>query len=185
MKQTDDSTIDAQLVARITAGETEQLGQLMARYEPKLLRYVVYLIHDEAVARDVVQETFIKTYQNLKGYNAKYKFSSWIYRIAHNEAINAVKRNAREIHIDADDEMATNSTTIRDIDRKILAGDVGECLDELGSRYREVLMLYYYENMKYEDIADVVHAPRSTVGVWMARAKRQLKVICEKRGVIR
>lgn len=183
MSATDESSIDVDLVRRITSGEVEVFGDLMKRYEAKLLRYVIYLIHDEALARDVVQETFIKTYQNLRGYNPQYKFSSWVYRIAHNEAMNAVKRHRREIGLDDIGEPAQESSIIRDIDREILNSDLNACLDELDERGREVLMLYYYEHMKYDEIADVLRTPTSTVGVWIARAKSRLKKICEQRGV--
>lgn len=183
MTNSDDIAIDVDLVRRTTSGEVEVFGELMARYEKKLLRYVIYLIHDEALARDVVQDTFIKTYQNLRGYNPKYKFSSWIYRISHNEAMNAIKRHSREVGLDDINEPSHDSSVVQDIDREILNDDVNACLDELDERGREVLMLHYYEHMKYEEVADVLHVPTSTVGVWISRAKKRLKEICKRKGV--
>lgn len=179
------TTSDADLISEVVGGDVERFGVLMERYEQKLLRYVVYLIHDEVMARDVVQETFIKTYQNLRGYNPKHKFSSWIYRIAHNEAINAVKRHSREVDLENNPEPSQDSTIIRDIDQAILADDVADCLSKLESRQREILMLYYYENMKYDEISDVLHTPSSTVGVRIKRAREQLKSICEQKGIQR
>lgn len=177
---------DEAVVARITAGDVDSYAVLMARYEQKLLRYVVYLLHDHATAADVVQETFIKTYQNLRSYKPKYKFSSWIYRIAHNEAMNAVKKE-RHIQRDADTEMlvddAQNITIIHEIDAAILRDDLKACLVRLDAKYREVLMLQYYENMKYVEIADILHIPVATVGVRAARAKAKLRQLCEKQGV--
>lgn len=177
---------DEYIVAMVTSGNVEAYGEIMKRYEPRLKRYVVYLIHNDAMASDVVQDTFIKAYKNMRSFNAKYKFSSWIYRIAHNEAMNAIKR---EKHIDYDhdvSEIAESSyepTIIEDIDAGILKDDVKACLDNLDLKYREVLMLQYFEHMKYSEIADVLHAPTATIGVWAARGKTMLKVICERKGV--
>lgn len=176
---------DAALVERIAGGDTDGFEELMNRYEAKLLRYAIYLIHDDSLAQDIVQETFIKTYRNLRGYNPKYKFSSWIYRITHNEAMSAV-RAQRHIASDVDVESleeSHESTTIRDIDHAILHGKMRSCLDTIPAKYREVLMLQYYENMQYGEIADILHIPPSTVGVWSMRGKAQLKKLCEEKGV--
>ena len=177
---------DENIVAMVTGGDVDAYGELMKRYEQKLLRYVIYLIHDQATAADVVQDTFIKTYQNLKGFNAKYKFSSWIYRIAHNEAMNAMKKDRHINHdVDAEEsvEASYESTIIHEIDQSILKNDMQLCLNQLDAKYREVLMLQYYENMKYSDIADVLHIPMATVGVRASRAKAKLRELCEKKEV--
>lgn len=176
---------DATLIARIIAGDTAQFGELMQRYEDKLLRYVTYLIHDAALAQDIVQETFIKTYRNLRGYNPKYKFSSWIYRIAHNEAMSALRGHR---HIDTGTEVESLEALseidiVRDIDHAILQGHMQACLNGLDAKYREVLMLQYYEHMRYDEIADVLHTPPSTVGVWASRGKAKLRKLCEEKGV--
>lgn len=177
---------DERIVAQIVAGNLDLYGQLMMRYEQKLLRYVIYLIHDSSKADDVVQDTFIKTYQNLNGFNPKYKFSSWIYRIAHNEAMNAIKKDRhimRDLDVEEIREASYESNIIRDIDRAILRGNIKACLDEIDNKYREVLMLLFYENMKYSEIADILHVPISTVGVRAKRAKIKLKQICEQKGL--
>ncbi|MBP9821113.1 RNA polymerase sigma factor, partial [Candidatus Saccharibacteria bacterium] len=105
---------DEQIVQLVISGNKEKFGDIMERYEPKLMRYVVYLAHDEPMATDIVQETFIKSYKNLKSYNPKYKFSSWIYRIAHNEAMNAVKRDKNIVNGLEIDELkeATYESTV-------------------------------------------------------------------------
>lgn len=177
---------DAELVDAIVGGDTEQFGELMERYEAKLLRYATYLIHDGALAQDIVQETFIKTYKNLRAYNSKYKFSSWIYRIAHNEAMSAVrgqKHIADDVDVETVEEASSEPAIIREIDQSILHGNLQACLDALDAKYREVLMLQYYEDMRYDEIADVLHVPPSTVGVWSSRGKARLKKLCEEKGV--
>ena len=176
---------DETVVARVTGGDVEAYALLMERYEAKVLRYVTYLIHDQFTARDVVQETFIKAYQNLRGFNPKYRFSPWIYRIAHNEAMNAVKKNGRHPadDIDALPDVSYDARLDELLDAEFVKHRVRSCLDELEPKYRDVVQLVYFEGMKYEDVSDVLHVPVSTVGVWLSRAKAKLKRICEAKGV--
>lgn len=178
---------DELLVMEVVNGEVDAYGEIMARYEGKLRRYVLYLIHDQALAEDVVQDTFIKAYRNLKGFNTKYAFSSWIYRIAHNEAMNAVKRTRRILDLDVADLPSTAyDRGVEDLaEEGILKESVQGCLDELDIKYREVVQLVYFEHMKYTDVSDVLRIPASTVGVRLLRAKESLKKICEQRGVRR
>lgn len=181
------ATSDESIVAEITAGNVDMFAEIMARYEAKLTRYVIYLIHDNGTATDVVQETFIKAYQNLNSFNTKYKFSSWIYRIAHNEAMNAIKKHRFLYSEEVDDlpskEYEQNISEL--IDDDLLKINVHDCLRQLEPKYREVIQLVYFENMKYDDVSDVLHIPSSTVGVWLSRAKSKLKLICTQKGVKR
>ena len=177
---------DEEIVLKVVNGDLEAYGEIMNRYEAKLLRYVIYLARDQVSAADIVQETFIKAYQNLKGFSPKYKFSSWIYRIAHNETMNAIKRD-KHINHNVDIEFASEASyetnTVHDIDQKILSKGLNACLDGLDNKYREVLMLQYFENMKYTEIADILRIPIATVGVRSARAKAKLKNICQEKEV--
>lgn len=182
-----DPADDAAIVREVTGGNAEAYGILMERYEARLIRYVSYLIHaDPDSAADIVQETFIKAYQNLRGFDSAYKFSSWIYRIAHNEAMNVVRKDRHLVH-DADLEPVALSEAEEDIagdmDHAILRDDVAGCLHALEPKYREVLMLQYYEHMKYAEIADVLHIPAATVGVWVSRAKAKMQALCRQKGV--
>lgn len=181
------ATSDESIVAEITAGNVDMFAEIMTRYEAKLTRYVIYLIHDNGTATDVVQETFIKAYQNLNSFNTKYKFSSWIYRIAHNEAMNAIKKHRFLYSEEVDDlpskEYEQNISEL--IDGDLLKINVHDCLRQLEPKYREVIQLVYFENMKYDDVSDVLHIPSSTVGVWLSRAKSKLKLICSQKGVKR
>ena len=181
------NTSDEDIVSLVIAGDVDAYADIMLRYETKLHRYVTYIIHDSTTAHDVVQETFIKTYQNLQGFNPRYKFSSWIYRIAHNEAMNAIKKNK---HVTDDDinempEIGYDPRIDEVIDEDLLKDNVHKCLARLDPKYREVVQLVYLEGMKYDDVSDVLHIPTSTVGVRLSRAKDKLREICNKKGVKR
>lgn len=183
MDNSDDAS-DKATVAKVIDGNVDAYADIMARYETKLHRYVTYLIHDQATAYDVVQETFIKAYQNLQGFNSSYKFSSWIYRIAHNEAMNAVKkmRQVSDTDIDELPEVGYDPHIDDSLDKDILKAHVHGCVAKLEPKYREVVQLVYFEQMKYEEVGEVLHVPTSTVGVWLSRAKAKLKEICESEG---
>jgi RNA polymerase sigma-70 factor, ECF subfamily len=176
---------DTEIVDRVIGADLDAYAEIIDKYENKLQRYVSYLIGDTTLAKDVVQETFIKAYQNLQGFNRAFKFSSWIYRIAHNEAMNAVKKNRDQLSedIELNKELSYVSNIEERIDSELLKKDVEGCLILLEPKYRSVVQLVYFENMKYDEVADVLRVPRSTVGVWLTRAKKQLKSICEKKGV--
>lgn len=178
---------DESIVASIVAGDVDAYAEIMARYEPKLHRYVTYLIHNQTMADDVVQDTFIKAYQNLKGFNPKYKFSSWIYRISHNEAMNAIKklRHMSDTDIDELPDTGYDQRIEELVDSSILSEHVQGCLGKLEPKYREVIQLVYFEHMKYEEVSDVLRIPTSTVGVWLSRAKTRLRDLCKQRGVKR
>lgn len=178
---------DAQIVSKILSGDIEEFAEIITRYESRLIRYVSYLVGSQVSAADIVQDTFIKAYVHLRGYDSRYKFSSWIYRIAHNEAMSAVVKRR---HIsDADVATLTEASYDFDftgvIDAEILADDVAACLRKLDRKYREIVQLIYFENMKYEEASDILRIPTSTVGVRLSRAKKQLKEICIKQGTKR
>ena len=181
------TTSDESIVERVTNGRVEEYEMLMQRYEAKLLRYVRYLIHDESAAYDVVQETFIKAYRNLQGFNSAYKFSSWIYRIAHNESMNFLKKHPYTVDSDTDydPELSYDTKLEESIDAEILKDHVHECVARLEPKYRDVIQLAYFEHMKYREISDVLHIPQPTVGVRLSRAKDALKKICKHKGVSR
>lgn len=186
MSKQNESETDESIIARVTAGDIEAYGELMERYEQKLSRYVIYLIREQASCSDVVQDTFIKAYENLRGFNSKYKFSSWIFRIAHNEAMNAVKKEQRLVRgFDFDTIKNNDGENYHAVkyDKKIMNDSLLACLDQLDEKYREILILQYFENMKYSEISDVLRMPVSTVGVRSARAKSKLKDICLEKGV--
>lgn len=83
---------DEDIVSFICSKDQEDYSFIVERYESKLFRYVYSIIRDNDKALDIVQDTFIKAFINLKSFNTKKSFSSWIYRIAHNEAINYIRK---------------------------------------------------------------------------------------------
>lgn len=171
---------DENIAKTVQNGNLHLFGSLVERYEKKLMRYAKRFLFDYEDAEDLVQDVFIKAFKNIQGFNTDLSFNSWIYRIAHNEFINEIKKRGREplsffdpdtlfphpiAPKQADDE-------IKEAELKIL---VDEYINKLAPKYREPLVLYFYEDMSYDQIAEVLHIPVSTVGVRINRAKQSLK----------
>lgn len=179
---------DEVIATRVQNGDADAFSALVERYEAKLMRYARKFLRDPDDAKDIVQEVFIKAYQNIQSFDATRRFSPWIYRIAHNEFVNAIKKRARGpvLGIDFDvvfphlaaGETADDTALERDT-KEILES----ALDELDPKYREPLVLYYFEGVSYKDMADILHIPMSTVGVRLARGKSQLQKIAAKKNL--
>lgn len=171
---------DEKLVSLVKKKDKELFSEVIKRYEKKLLRYADYLLSDEHDAADVVQNTFIKTYINLNGFNENKKFSSWIYRIAHNEAMNLVNKKRKQVKIGSDFEIDSGIDLEDEIILKELNSQTRNCLKQMPVLYSEPLVLYYLEEKSYEEISDVLRIPIGTVGTRINRAKAIMKKICKR-----
>ncbi|MFC1640568.1 RNA polymerase sigma factor [Patescibacteria group bacterium] len=176
------NTPDIELV-KLALEDADNYLYLMERYEAPLLRYIrrISNVSDDD-AQDLLQEVYIKSYQNLNSFDTKLKFSTWIYRIAHNVVIsNFRKLQARpDVAMSVDDEVLVNSL-VSDLktDAEVNHADSSEAiyaaLSKLDKKYREVLILKYFEDKSYEEISDIIKKPSGTVGTLINRAKNKLK----------
>lgn len=171
---------DEELAHEVQTGDKDAFGVLVVRFEPKISRYAKRFFYHQEDVLDVVQEVFLKAYINIQSFDIKRKFSPWIYRIAHNEFINIMKKkkNERISFFDLDvifPHLVAAETTDREVITQELKHMIDACLDTLDSRYREPILLYYIEEMDYKEIADILHIPVSTVGVRLKRGKASLQ----------
>jgi RNA polymerase sigma-70 factor (ECF subfamily) len=171
---------DEQVVEIVRTNNKEAYAEIIKRYQKKLLRYANYLLGDEHAAADAVQEGFIKSYINLNGFNSRKKFSSWIYRIVHNQALNAVYKNRRQQPLNEaiiiDDKSNIEETLIK----KELLMHTQSCLEKMPIIYKEPLSLFYLEEKSYEEISDILRLPLGTVGTRINRAKAIMKKLCQE-----
>lgn len=184
MEETDEA-----VATRVQKGEAEAFGVLVERYEDKLMRYARKFLRDPDDAKDIVQEAFIKAYENIRSFDISRRFSPWIYRIAHNEFVNAIKKRSRGpvFGIDLDvvfPHLAAAETADDAALEKDMRATLDNCLDELDPKYREPLVLYYYEGLSYKDMSDILHIPTSTVGVRLARGKAMLQKVAAKKHIL-
>lgn len=181
---------DEQVAARVQAGNAEAFGILIERFEAKLMRYARKFLQNTDDAQDVVQDVFIKAYENLQSFDVSRRFSPWIYRIAHNEFVNELKKKqSRNTIFTIDfDTLFPHLRAADTADSATLERDMRETLEKylsvLEPKYREPLILYYLENMDYREIADIMHIPVSTVGVRLARGKTMLKKLSVKKPLV-
>ncbi len=180
---------DEELVEKVRKEDSELYAEIVKRYQQKLYRYLRYLTNRPSEAEDLLQDVFIKTYRNLFSFDTKKKFSSWIYRIAHNEGINFAKKVSKRKEIPLEDLGEIDFSSGREnndleniLVKEEIRKKVKECLDELIIKYREVLILYYFEEKSYREISDILGIPTNTVGTLIFRGKRIVKAICEKKG---
>lgn len=177
---------DEDIVREVQTGAGEAFGVLVERYEDKMKRYARRFLFGYDEAEDVVQEVFLKAYTNIYSFDATRKFSSWLYRIAHNEFINAIKKKGREPmpFFDPDSlfpHPVAKEKADSEINRQQTAELLEQCLDKLSAKYREVLVLYYFEDMDYQQIADILQLPVPTVGVRLKRGREKMKKILEQK----
>ncbi len=175
---------DEELVV-LTLANQDNFLYLMRRYQGKLLNYIKRISnvsHEEA--EDVLQEVFIKAYRNLNGFDSSLKFSSWIYRIAHNQVISEYrKRRARpeivtwETKEDFINNIVADFDLAQSVDLAYLRQEINKIFGQLKEEYREILILRFFEEKSYEEISDILRKPLGTVATLLNRAKKQFKEI--------
>lgn len=171
------SKTDEELV-ELTLNEQANFVYIIRRFEKKLISYIRRIsgVRYED-AEDILQDTFIKVYKNLNGFDTDLKFSSWIYRITHNEVRSAHrKKMARPQTASLEPELYQNFSDSTDIleelDKKIDSEKIAEILDKIDIKYRNVLVLYYLEQRSYKEIADIIKKPMGSVATLLNRGKK-------------
>ena len=173
---------DEELV-QMTLSDKNFFGALVDRYDAKLSRYIARLgVRNDDDRLDVLQDIFLKTYKNLNGFDPSMKFSSWVYRIAHNEAISWYrKKNVRpEGHLIGESEevlsflSAGEEAADVEFDMTVNAVELNKSLLQIDKKYREVLVLRFFEHKEYEEISDILKIPVGSVGTLLHRGKKQL-----------
>lgn len=173
---------DEQIARRVQEGDANAFGVLMTRYEQKLLRYATRLLGDRDRGEEVVQETFIQAYRNIKGFNTRMRFSPWIYRIAHNRSMDELRRSTRSpLSIDLDTLVSfpSQERASDEAEQQELRRHLEQHLQMLTPHYREILVLFYLQELEYQEISDILRIPKSTVGVRLARARASLKKLLD------
>ena len=170
-------------VARLRQGDPEALDPLLARYQNRLYRYLLRLVRDQATAEDLFQQTWLRVVEKVHQYDALRSFEAWLFALAHNLAIDHLRRYRPE---SLDELLSPDEPRHRQfpsagpdaLDRALRlerAGMVVEALDELPAVYRELLSLRFEEEMKLVEIAEVLDVPLSTVKTRLKRGLERLR----------
>ena len=164
---------------------------LIRRYERPLTRYIRRISnssHEDA--EDILQEVFIKIYKNLNDFDTNLKFSSWIYRITHNQVISNYRKDKVRPHgssVELDDELANKLASNLDIERevniKLLREDINKVINRLEIKYREALVLRYLEEKDYNEISDILKKPIGTVASLVNRGKQKFRDVLKEEDI--
>uniref|UniRef100_A0A7C4M0D0 Sigma-70 family RNA polymerase sigma factor n=1 Tax=candidate division CPR3 bacterium TaxID=2268181 RepID=A0A7C4M0D0_UNCC3 len=185
-----DKKTDEELVPLVLENQ-EYFLYLVRRYEEMLMRYIRRISGlAKEDSEDLLQDIFIKIYQNLNDFNTSLKFSSWVYRIAHNEVIsNYRKVKARPKTISYNDDpvlinkLASNKDFIKEIEKEYDTKVIRKVLAKMDTKYREALILRFLEEKDYKEMSDILQKPIGTVGAMVNRGKGQFKKIVNSEGI--
>jgi RNA polymerase sigma-70 factor (ECF subfamily) len=175
-----DQKSDGEIVA-LSLRDGGYFAILIERYEKKFFHYISRLCNcSREDIEDLLQEIFIKIYRNLNDFDPKLKFSSWVYRIAHNEVISHFRKiKARPVSVNLEPDLAISDKTKDDFatffDRKLNKTKILQILELLDLKYKEILFLRFFEEKSYEEISDILRKPPGTVATLLSRAKKQFK----------
>lgn len=192
------ATETATLVEQARQGDARAFEALVNRYKDKIFVYVTRMIHDPVDAEDITQDTFLRAYQSLGNFRGAASFQTWLYRIASNLVIDAVRRRKRRddgnISLDApvDTDEGEVARELADERRgpeelassSALQQEVRRAIAEISPKLRSVLVMYDLQGMSYQEIADVMGCPLGTVKSRLFNARAQLKDLLEQRGVL-
>ncbi len=173
---------DEAIAQLVQGGDTNAFAELVRRYEAKMTRYARKFLFQGEDIRDLVQEVFIKAYVNIQSFDVKRRFSPWLYRIAHNEFINAVKKKTKLPTFSFDFDAVLPQLVAKETAESAMAQSevkklLDSYLDKLDTKYKEPLVLYYIEEMDYKEIAEILKLPVATVGVRLNRGKAMLRKV--------
>jgi len=175
---------DNSLVRIVRTKDPDRYSEIIDRYRGKLFAYLYCLVGQKDEVDDLLQNVFIKTYKNLNRFDQKRKFSSWIYRIAHNEAVNHIKRKYLKKFVSWEDVVTAKDklemSKLKDDAgeewiRKERIKEVHDIVDRLPVKYKQVLILRYFSGKSYKEMADILGKSTNTVGTLINRAKIKLQ----------
>lgn len=181
---------DTELVV-LSLSKADNFAFLIERYKSKIGSYIKRLTNiDDDDLEDVLQEIFIKVYINLNGFDKNLQFSSWIYRIAHNEVISRhrkLKARPEGYKVIIDEELANSLAAEIDIkggvDKKILQNNIGSVLSAMSAVCRELIVLKFLEEKSYQEISDILKKPLGTVASLMNKAKKEFRTVSQQKRV--
>jgi RNA polymerase sigma-70 factor (ECF subfamily) len=181
-----DKQEDNIVIEQILAGNARLFETLVKKYQKQVFNLAFRMLGLREEAQDVAQSAFVKAYENLGSFNFESKFFSWIYRIAINECINAQKRQARFENADENniETLATNcSDAATDLEDKEQTVIINKAVTELRDDYRALIILKYYDNFSYEEIAQTLEIPVGKVKSRLFSARQSLKEKLIREGI--
>jgi RNA polymerase sigma-70 factor (ECF subfamily) len=177
---------DEDVVAAVLAGHTERYEELVARYQGRIVNYLYRVVHSLDDAHDLAQDVFLRVYRALDRYDSQFKFSTWLFRVAQNAAIDSMRK--RRVHLVSMERPETESGdggtfefasgdrgpygALRNVER---ARAIARAIEELPGEYRELIELRHFAELSYGEIAELKDMPLGTVKNKLFRGRQMLK----------
>jgi len=172
-----DDGVDQELVARFRAGDAAAFTELVIRYQRPIYNAAFWVLRNAEDANDIAQDVFLKVAERLDDYDPRYKFFSWIYRIAVNASLNMLRRNKREESLDDEAEFPAADSTdpARQLGDAQLAARVRSALMRMSTNDRMVVSLRHFSECSYEEIGEILDLDEKTVKSRLFEARRRLR----------
>jgi len=164
---------DNELVYEVLQGSRSSFEVLIERYQDKIYGMILQMTDDREMAKDLTQDVFVKAYTGLRGFNFKYRFFSWLYRIALNETISGMKARRRFESLEKAGELAAEDNEQHDGSES--GTRLKQALRELKSDYRSLILLKYYFGLSYDDMAETLEISVSKVKDRLFNARMALR----------
>jgi RNA polymerase sigma-70 factor (ECF subfamily) len=182
---------DQEVVLLARSGREAAYRELNRRYERPVFALLFRMVRDRELAEDLSQETFIKALNAIESYRPEFKFSSWIFKIANNAAIDHLRRRELDTlsldgspHAETPEAMqatalqigARQESPLDTVEAKELGSEIEEAIGRLRPEYRSCILLRHVEGRAYEEIAEILDLPLGTVKTYIHRARNELRV---------
>lgn len=185
------SLSDGELLVKAIAGREEGFEEIVRRYQRQITTYVYRMVGNYDAALDVTQEVFIKVYNSMSRYSSEYKFSTWLYKISHNAAIDYLRRHSmREQSLEAENadgnfQLEFESKRLspeQEHERSEWREEIDAVVKCLPTGYRELILLRHTNDLSYDEIAEITNLPLGTVKNRLFRAREMMRGIFIERG---
>ena len=182
---------DQDVVLRARSGQEAAYRELIRRYERPVFALLFRMVRDRELAEDLSQETFVKALNAIDSYRPEFKFSSWIFKIANNAAIDHLRRRELDTlsldgspHAETPEAMqatalqigARQESPLDTVEAKELGGAIEAAIGSLRPEYRSCILLRHVEGRAYEEIAEILNLPLGTVKTYIHRARNELRL---------
>jgi RNA polymerase sigma-70 factor (ECF subfamily) len=168
---------EARLVAQALAGSQSAFEQILRRYQRPILSFLARMTGDTALAEDLAQETFVKAFRKLAAFDPSRRLSSWLFRIAHNTAVDALRKAKLPAATLDSGEFAADPpapATADPVERRALGQALQSALARLRPEYRTAVVLRYEDGLSFEEIGQVLGVPEVTARSHVHRARKEL-----------
>lgn len=181
------TTDDRQLIVRIAKKDQSAIDVLFARYQLRLCRFLKRMVRNDEIAAELTNEVFIKVWRHAGTFSNQSSVSTWIFKIAHNEAISFLRKRSDEaldekLALQIEDPDDSPEVTMQKADKATI---IRKCMLELSPEHREVIELVYYHEMSVKEVSEIVEIPENTVKTRMFHARKNLCEMLQNAGVDR